>query len=99
MFLILDLGLNADGLIHDVVEVIHIHLAQNTIHGIQQGGIALDNGDTDVDLAGIDFEVVFAAGEVQDGQVVIGCAGTHGGGFGKLFSFTINSSVLALNFQ
>ena len=42
--------------------------------------LPLINGDADVDLAFIDLEVVLAVGEVQNGQVRVGGAGTHGGG-------------------
>ena len=44
----LDLGLNQDGLVHGVVEVLNAHLSQNSVHSVQQEGVALDYGDTDV---------------------------------------------------
>ena len=75
-----DGGLNVSGLVHDGVENVGVQGSQDLVHGVFQLGVALDDGDADVDLAFIDLEVVLTVGEVQDGQVRVGGTGTHGGG-------------------
>ena len=45
----LDGGLNGNGLVHDGVENVGVQGSQDLVHGVLQLGVALDDGDADVD--------------------------------------------------
>ena len=66
--LLLD-GLDGYSLCHHCIEIISGHGLQNLVHSLQQLGVAVTDGDTDVDLFIRNLEVILSVcGEVQDGQ-------------------------------
>ena len=80
-----DFGLDGDGVGHDGVEVVAVHLVQHGVHGVEQGLVALLDADADVDVLGAlllggELEVAVGAGEVEDDEVIVLLGGGGGGG-------------------
>ena len=48
----LDLRLDADGFVHELVEVVFGHGGEDTVDGVLEDGVALADGDADVDVFG-----------------------------------------------
>src|SRR5699024_272110 len=65
-------GLGLDGLVHHGVVVVGGHGGQHFVDGVLQGGVALLQGDADVDLLIADGKVALAAAEVQQLEVGVG---------------------------
>src|SRR5699024_3255036 len=73
-------GLGLDGLVHHGVVVVGGHGGQHFVDGVLQGGVALLQGDADVDLLLADLEVALAAAKVQQLEVGVGHQRRLGGG-------------------
>ena len=72
----LDFRLDGNGVVHNGVEVIGIHLLEHGVHGVAQGFVALLDADADVDVLGAlllggELEIAVGAGEVQNLESVI----------------------------
>ena len=75
--------LDADGVVHQLVEVVRRHVGENGVDGFTQLIVALHHGNADVDILCALFfgelEVAVRAGEVKDDHVGVGLNGALGG--------------------
>ena len=80
VLVVLAIGVQQGRLVVGVEEILIAQRLDLVVQPVQQGGVALDHGDADVDLTGVYLKIVLAAGEVQNHQIVVGGTGAHSGG-------------------